>query len=102
MNFMASDHAHFVEDQELSPQAYAEQFTELDDTKNQTPEELLVRARMILGTELGKDPLLRQQMREIFKREARVTVVPTDKGKAKIDEHHTYYVCEHFKGSAVH
>ncbi|KZT26523.1 transcription elongation factor Spt6 [Neolentinus lepideus HHB14362 ss-1] len=91
LNFLASDNAHFVEDQEVNPVAYAEQFADPDPTKAQPPEELLRRARLIISTELGKDPLLRQEMRNVFKAEARVSVSPTDRGITKIDEHHPYY-----------
>ena len=91
-NFVASDHAHFVEDQDFNPIVYAEQFTDPDASKAQAPEELLRRARMILSTELGRDPLLRQEMRNTFKENALVSVLPTEKGKVKIDEHHLYFV----------
>jgi transcription elongation factor SPT6 len=63
-----------------------------DPTKAQSAEELLRRARMILSTELGKDPLLRQEMRNAFKESALVSVLPTEKGKVKIDEHHPHFV----------
>jgi len=94
LNFIASHHVHFVEDQELNPIVYAEQFADPDPTKaqNQTPGELLRRARMILSTELGKDPLLRNQMRKMFKEETKISVEPTDRGITKIDEHHPYFV----------
>lgn len=76
--------------------AYAEQFIDPDPAKAQTPDELLRRARMILATELGKDPLLRQEMRNRFKAEALVSVQPTERGIAKIDEHHKYFVSPFF------
>lgn len=72
--------------------AYAEQFEDSDPAKRQSPEELLRRARMILSTELGKDPLLRSQMRKLFREQARVTVEPTERGITKIDENHPYFV----------
>jgi transcription elongation factor SPT6 len=72
--------------------AYAEQFEDSDPAKGQSPEELLRKARMLLSTELGKDPLLRSQMRKLFKEEARVTVEPTERGITKIDENHPYFV----------
>ena len=72
--------------------AYAEQFEDSDPTKGQSPEELLRKARMILATELGKDPLLRSQMRKLFREEAHVTVEPTERGITKIDENHPYFV----------
>ena len=89
---MASNHVHFVDDQDLNPVVYAEQFADPDPTKAQPPEELLRRARMILSTELGKDPLLRNQIRKLFQQEARVSVEPTERGTTKIDEHHLYFV----------
>jgi transcription elongation factor SPT6 len=80
-----------VEDQDLNPIAYADQFVDPDPSKAQSPEELLRRARMIIATELGKDPLLRQAIRESFKADALISVTPTDRGIAKIDEHNPYY-----------
>lgn len=92
LNFMASHHVHFVDDQELNPTAYAERFVDPDPTKALTAVELLRRARMILSTELGKDPLLRSHTRKLFKDEARITVEPTERGITKIDDHHPYFV----------
>ena len=63
-NYFASDHPHFIDDQELNPIAYAEQFSD-PDLATQSPEELLRRARLILATELGKDPLIRQEVRDL-------------------------------------
>jgi transcriptional accessory protein Tex/SPT6 len=91
-NFVAQENAHFVDDQELNPIAFAEQFTDPDAAVAQPAEELLRRARMILATELGKDPLLRQAMRDLFKTDALISVLPTERGMAKIDEHHPYFV----------
>ncbi len=92
LNFISSENTHFLEEQDLEPLAYAEQFVDPDLNKTQTPEELLKRARMILSTELGKDPLLRQEIRKRFKADALVSVLPTDRGIAKIDKHHPYFV----------
>lgn len=49
-------------------------------------------ARHILQSEFAKHPLLRQQARDLFQQSARVTVLPTERGTAKIDEYHMYYV----------
>ncbi|TFY83720.1 hypothetical protein EWM64_g301 [Hericium alpestre] len=91
LNFTSPATAHFVEDQDLNPEAYADQFVDPDPLKAQTPAELLRRARMIIATELGKDPLLRQEMRKQFKEDARISVLPTERGINKIDEHHPYF-----------
>ncbi|KAI6132188.1 SH2 domain-containing protein [Pisolithus croceorrhizus] len=90
-NFISSDRPNFVEDQELNPITFAEQFVNPDSLISQTPAELLRRARMILATELGKDPLLRQTIRDLFKVEAQISVQPTERGVNKIDEHHPYF-----------
>jgi transcription elongation factor SPT6 len=81
-----------VEDPDLNPIAFADQFVDPDPTKAQPPEELLRRARMIVATELGKDPLLRQAIRDAFKTDALISVAPTERGIAKIDEHNQFYV----------
>jgi transcription elongation factor SPT6 len=96
LNF-ASTKTFDVEDQDLNPVAYADQFVDPDPSKVQSPEELLRRARMILAMELGKDPLLRQAVREAFKTDALISVSPTERGIAKIDEHHPYYVCSTYR-----
>ena len=74
LNFISANNTHYVEEPELNPLAYAEQFVDPDASRTQPAEELLARARLILATELGKDPLLRQEVRNIFKSEALVSV----------------------------
>lgn len=91
LNFLASQRLHFVDDQELNPVVYAEQFADPDPLRAQPPEELLGRARMLLSTEIGKDPLLRDEFRKLFREEAQITVEPTERGIAKIDERHPYF-----------
>ncbi|KAI9064455.1 transcription elongation factor Spt6 [Trametes sanguinea] len=91
LNFISDHNSHFVEEQELNPLAYADQFVDPDATRAQPAEELLARARMIIATELGKDPLLRQEMRNTFKANALVSVLPTERGISKIDELHPYF-----------
>lgn len=91
-NFIASERLYFVQDQELNPTIYAEQFADPDPVKVQTPEGLLRRARLILSTELGKDPQLRDHIRKIFKEDAQITVEPTERGIVKIDQNHPYNV----------
>ncbi|KZT09507.1 transcription elongation factor SPT6 [Laetiporus sulphureus 93-53] len=91
LNFVSGNNTYFIEDQELNPIAYAEQFADPDAGRAQSPEELLSRARMILATELGKDPLLRQEIRTVFKSDALVSVLPTERGVMKIDEHNPYF-----------
>ena len=91
-NFMTASHLHDIEDPELNPLAFAEQFADPDPSKALPAEELLNRARLILATELGKDPLLRSAIRKRFRDDAMVSVEPTERGVSKIDDHHPYYV----------
>jgi transcriptional accessory protein Tex/SPT6 len=55
-------------------------------------EKILKRAKLLVATEISKDPLMRKEIRDIFKNSAEVSCYPTDKGLVKIDEHHPYYV----------
>ncbi|KAF9075222.1 transcription elongation factor SPT6 [Rhodocollybia butyracea] len=91
LNFLNETRLHYVDNQNLDPLIYAEQFADPDPAKALEPEELLRRARMIVATELGKDPLLRDNMRQLFRKHALVSVHPTERGIAKIDEQHVYY-----------
>ena len=89
---MAGHHLVSLTDPDLNPLACAEQFADPDPSKALSPEELLRRARIILATELGKDPLLRSEVRNIVKTTALLTVEPTERGIQNIDEVHPFYV----------
>ncbi|KAG6874201.1 hypothetical protein C0995_003747 [Termitomyces sp. Mi166 len=102
LNFLSPDQRlHFVDDQELNPLVFAEQFIDPDPLKAQPAEELLRRARLILSTELGKDPLLRNQTRKIFQEEARISVEPAERGVTKIDEHHHYFNFKYLQNKPI-
>ena len=81
-----------MEDPDFPPLQYAEQFVDPDPSKAVAPEELLRQARMILATELGVDPMLRDEIRKLFKTNVVISVEPTERGKTKIDDHHPFYV----------
>lgn len=57
-----------------------------------TAERQLETARMIIATELGKDPLMRKEIRNAFEKNAVVSVLPTERGNEKIDDFHPYHV----------
>ena len=59
MNFVKGYSEHNVEDRELDPLTFAEQYADPDPSEALPSEELLRRARMIFATELGRDPILR-------------------------------------------
>ncbi|KAG8823109.1 Transcription elongation factor spt6, partial [Serendipita sp. 399] len=60
-------------------------------SKEVNAQEMLDRARLLIAMELGKDPLLRQVIRDLFKASAHMTCLPTEKGLVKIDETHSYF-----------
>ncbi|KAG9097196.1 Transcription elongation factor spt6, partial [Ceratobasidium sp. 370] len=84
----AGQKANFPDDQDLPPHAYAEQFI---TESHPTAEDALATARMIIATELGRDPRLRETIRMQFKEQAVLSCEPTEKGKTKIDEAHACY-----------
>lgn len=92
LNYLNRHTIHPVEDVEVPPAQYAEQFVDPDPARAIPSEELLRQARMIIATELGIDPILRDEIRKLFKTNALISVEPTEKGKAKIDDHHPFYV----------
>jgi transcription elongation factor SPT6 len=67
-----------VDDQDLAPESYAEQFIDPDPAKALPGSELLRCASMVIATELGKDPLLRQVVRQKFKG-IRTSLCPTNR-----------------------
>ncbi|KAF7294872.1 Transcription elongation factor Spt6 [Mycena indigotica] len=101
-NFLSSSNVNFLVEQELNPLVYAEQFVNPDPMQAETPDELLRKARMILATELGKDPLLRAQMRDTFRSEGRVTIHPTDTGILKISEDDPSFSFKYLEHKPIH
>ncbi|KAG8724018.1 Transcription elongation factor spt6 [Ceratobasidium sp. 395] len=63
-----------------------------------TAEDALVTARMIIATELGRDPWLRETIRMQFREQALLSCEPTAKGKTKIDEAHACYAFKFLVG----
>ena len=59
MNYVSGTKSYWVDDQDLTPESYAERFLDSNPAKALPASELLRRARMIISTELGKDPFLR-------------------------------------------
>ena len=92
LNFIMNKKLHPSLDPEIPPLAYAEQFISDAPGSAKTAEGQLETARMILATELGKDPLLRLEIRKVFQSNAVISVTPTERGMEKIDEFHPYNV----------
>jgi len=92
VNFKSGTRLHIVEDQDVAPLDFALQFADPAAGVGSDPKTLLAKARMLIATELGKDPLLREETRNQFQTSAVLTVLPTDKGISKISEYHPYNV----------
>ncbi|KAI0748143.1 transcription elongation factor SPT6 [Daedaleopsis nitida] len=90
-NFLSDHNTHFVEEQDSVPLEFADKYVDPTSRPSVPADEMLARARMIIATELGKDPLLRQEIRQAFKRNALVSVLPTERGVSKIDAQHPYF-----------
>ncbi|KAG8759037.1 Transcription elongation factor spt6 [Serendipita sp. 396] len=60
-------------------------------SKEVNSQEMLDRARLLIAIELGKDPLLRHVVRDLFKASAQFSCLPTERGLVKIDETHPYF-----------
>ncbi|KIY43359.1 hypothetical protein FISHEDRAFT_53087 [Fistulina hepatica ATCC 64428] len=91
-NYTSSMTVHYPNDLDINPIAYAEQFLTEGMHSLCLAQAILASARMIMSTELGKDPILREEIRKLFKDNSLVSVRPTERGITKIDEHHPYYV----------
>lgn len=97
VNFMTLGHnLHFVEDKDKPPAIHAENFADPDPSKALPAEELLRQARLIIATELGSDPLLRQHVRDLFKDHGVISTLPTERGKKRIGVLDPAYVCDHY------
>ncbi|KAH7107505.1 SH2 domain-containing protein [Auriculariales sp. MPI-PUGE-AT-0066] len=97
INFKSGSRLDSAVDQDIPPQEFAVQFADPAAGPNLDPRQPLAKARMLLSTELGKDPLLREEARSMFRNSAVVTVLPTDKGLTKIDEFHPYHNFKYLK-----
>ncbi|KAF5377014.1 hypothetical protein D9757_007713 [Collybiopsis confluens] len=91
LNFLNETRQNYVDNPTFDPLIYAEQYADPDPAKALPAQELLRRARMIIATELGKDPLLRDYVRQLFKKHAELSIVPTERGVTKIDEQNIYF-----------
>lgn len=93
-NFIAKTKKTSTTDQDVTPVAYANGFV-TDDPAGiiRDAEKQLELARLIIATEIGKDPVVRQRIRTLFEGSAVISCLPTEKGNEKIDEFHPYMVC---------
>ncbi|PWZ02826.1 transcription elongation factor SPT6 [Testicularia cyperi] len=77
------------QDPEKAPLAFAEEFVGAQWGAN-TAEVALAKARMLLCQEIGKDPVLKREIRQLFKDSAEISIEPTERGMTVIDDGHPY------------
>lgn len=78
---------HFIEDQQVSPEEFAEQLSEGPESGSS----ILRSAKLLYTQELQANPRLRRYVRGNFYMDATIDCVRTDKGMRKITEDHPYY-----------
>lgn len=76
-------------DPEESPFKFAEQFMG-SAWGAHSPEIALAKAKMLLSHEIGKDPILKKEIRQLFKDAAEINIEPTERGMTVIDDQHPY------------
>lgn len=56
-----------------------------------TPEDALQAAKYVVATQLSRDPVVRNCVREAFFDRAKINIYPTKRGLKEIDENHPCY-----------
>lgn len=79
---------HFIEDQPVGPEEFADQLSEGAYENGAT---LLRSAKLLYTQELQTNPRLRRYIRQNFYMDASIDCVRTEKGMRKITEDHPYY-----------
>ncbi|OAV88590.1 hypothetical protein PTTG_01510 [Puccinia triticina 1-1 BBBD Race 1] len=90
-NFLNHEKRHQKDNPPLQPLSYAETFCD-PDTEFEEPKKVIEAAKFILSTDIGRDPLLKKHVRQLFRDHGVVTVTPTESGMHKINELHPYFV----------
>ena len=66
-----------------------------------TPAEVIKATNYMMAVQIGREPLVRQCVREAFYERARIDVVPTKQGLKEIDENHVLYPFKFVKDKPV-
>lgn len=80
--------AQFIEDQQVSPEEFAEQLSAEDSEAGLS---ILRGAKLLYVKELVANPRLRRYIRQNFYMDASIDCIRTEKGMRKITEDHPYY-----------
>lgn len=89
-NMAGQSREHFTEDETLAPLALADEYVNLQ-TGPTSAQAAIEAARTLLAYDIGKDPTIKREARRLFRESGLISVMPTDRGHAKIDEENPYY-----------
>ncbi|WFD07743.1 Transcription elongation factor spt6 [Malassezia vespertilionis] len=89
-NVVSGVHAHVPEDESRPPHQVADEFIDAENGIF-SAENALALVRTMLAHEIGKEPLLRREVRSLFLSAALLDVEPTERGMTRIDESHLYH-----------
>ncbi|XP_073971663.1 transcription elongation factor Spt6 isoform X2 [Rhodnius prolixus] len=89
---------HDVEQEAGMPLEVAKEYC---SPKFPTPEDVLKAGQFMVATQLARDPLVRNCMRDTFFERAVINVAPTKKGLKEVDENHPCYSLKYIKGKPV-
>lgn len=88
-NITSPTRQYASKDPEDPPLVYAEQFVGAEWGAN-TSEIALAKAKLLLSHDIGKDPVLKREMRQLYKDAAEFNIEPTERGMTVIDDQHPY------------
>ncbi|CAO1630576.1 unnamed protein product [Parajaminaea phylloscopi] len=101
-NFVAGTTArrYFPEDETSAPETLAQEFVDVGAGAGSADAALKL-AKFLSSFEVGKEPMLKREVRRLFKEHAQVTVRPTERGQIKIDEEHPYWNFKYLESKPV-
>ena len=94
------DYARFTPTQfEIAPLEVAENY--VSSTTGASSEKILDAAIRVVGYQLACEPLVRKTIREVYYKNARISIQPTAKASKLIDEHHSLYSLKYIMDKPV-
>ena len=99
-NVTGAARQHFPEDDPAPPSAVADAYVD-EQHGVLSAGVALDQARAILAHEIGREPLLKREARQLFKSAALLDVEPTERGMTRIDEAHPYHNFKFLKAKPI-
>ncbi|PWN28109.1 hypothetical protein BDZ90DRAFT_274452 [Jaminaea rosea] len=96
----SSARRYFSDDDALAPEVLAEQFVN-PEAGARSAEQALNLAKVIITREISREPMMKREIRQLFKDHAQITVRPTERGSIKIDEEHPFWNFKYLENKPV-